>query len=356
MGQRDMTKGAMPLVMTEFADFKHRCLTSVFPRNTGYMWPEVTFRDLPQTNAILWGTAYDANGDIFSFVREMPPRGAFALSLSSNRGGDSIRPLAEGAAAYRGNVEVATTPDGLRWRSLDYLALSKPSLSVEIAGDKLRWSEDGILDFEATLTPHAIQWFDPMPKPQQGMAYVFQFARFHGTLLGQQVDGWMGYDFQYGSPGMTMLESPLWRRGEAPGVNVSYPAFCNEYEDGSYECGTIGVGLEDWGFAAIFDGKGEVLRGRCLDFEVELPPNRMPTRMVYKLWDDVSGKVEDWIWTLHPRGEMRSDHKPAHMHDFYFAEGVFMRAGETRKLKRVLGWPDFHADGRYDLYKAGSRG
>lgn len=339
-------------VMGGFGDFKYRTVVGAFERNHEYMWPEVTFQDMPLSAAWIWGSLYADDGRVFVFTRDMPPRVANGLLLYDNRDGKACHVAPECMKAYRGALKVDRTSNGIIWRSMDYGFTGSSSLEVEVSGDKFRWFEKDLLDITGTMVPHAVQIYSPGPKGRDGFSYVSQYIRVKGTVLGKKVDGWLGYDFIYFAAGITYPTSMLGSRGKVPGINCAWPSFANEYEDGSWECGYLGAGLEDWQFAIGVDNKGNVMRGHVVNMDIKEKPNRFPLHLDFRVYDEVKGIEEDWVWDTVPNTDLLDIPKLFPDIPVYWAsEGFLRRKNETRKIKRSLGWPDFYQDERLKIYR-----
>lgn len=338
----------------KFGDFNYRPLVNSFERDSSYMWPEVTFQGMPLSAAWIWGSLYSEDR-VFVMTRELPARVANALLLYDNRDGVAAHIAPEAFKAYRGGVTVEKINNGFSWTSLDAAFNGgKSSLEIRVEGDRFYWREEGILEVEGKMMPRAVQIYSPGPKERDGFAYVSQFMQVEGTILGRKVDGWLGYDFIYFAAGVTYASSVLGNRPsqKLPGINCAWPSFANQYEDGSYEYGYFGAGLEDWQFAIGVNDKGEVMQGHVMDMQIVEKSNRFPLKLELLVWDEIKGIEEEWVWDSLPTTDLVDI--PALFPDipvYWASEGYMRRKSETRKIKRSLGWPDFYQDERLEMYK-----
>ncbi len=339
-----------------FGDFNYRPLVNAFECDSSYMWPEVTFQGMPLSASWIWGSLYAENDErIFVLTRELPPRVANALLLYDNRDGKDARITPEAFKAYRGGMTVDKTDKGIAWKSLDSAFNNGvSSLQIEVAKDRFYWKEEGLLEIEGELMPHVVQIYAPGPVERDGFAYVSQYMRVKGEVLSFKVDGNLGFDCIYFGPGITYASSMLGNRPAQglPGINCAWPSFCNVYEDGSYEYGYFGAGLEDWQFAIGINDKGEVMQGHVVDMNIIEKPNKFPLKIELKVWDEIKGIEEDWVWDSRPTTDLVDI--PSLFPDipvYWASEGFMRRKNETRKIKRSLGWPDFYQDKRLAMYR-----
>jgi hypothetical protein len=336
-------------VLGTFGNFRQRVIGTAIPRDIPHYDWKVMFRDLPLSAHWIWGTFYDAERNIYAGTRELPPNVGNAAMIYSNRGADALHIAKECMTAYRGPAKQEKTDKGFVFRSLDYGFLGESSMVVEMGEENFRWYEKGVLEITGKPLPYATQWYQPGPVSGRGDAYVFQPIRVEGTLLGAKVDGWIGFDSFYMGSGENYQTSDLTAVGNEPGAIIIWCQFCNEYEDGSYECGAIGIGLRNWGVACGFNNKGEswtgqVIRGTFLNSEEHFP--RTVQAVIY---NETTGKEEVWNYTVKPKTDLVDIPKlfPDFPSPYISAEGVWRREGDKRKIKRSAGWPDYYPDDKH---------
>lgn len=264
------------------------------------------------------------------------------LYESPDRQADGVHMIKQAFTAYGGPTKVERTANGIIWKSIDYV-FDEASHEIDVNGDKFRSKEKGLVDVEGTMVPKAVQIYSPGPTADDGFAYVSQYIRAQGECMGKKVEGWLGYDAIYFAAGISYVTSVLGSRDKRPGINCAWPSFANEYEDGSYECGYLGAGLEDWQFYISVDDKGNVGRGHVVNMEMDLKPNKYPQQLRLKVWDEVKGQQENWQWDTLPGTDLVDIPKLFPDIPVYWASESFMRrTDEKRKIKRSLGWPDFY--------------
>ena len=347
-----------PYLPTGFADFKHRCVADVFPRDHRYMWPETTFRDLPMEAGWIWGSLYDEEGNVHIVLRPVQTYVATVLAIFHNRGADACKIAMESMMGWRGPISIDKLDKGYRWKSADYGFLGTSSFTITLEDDRFAWFEKDLVDIQGKLVPMAMQYYDPMPKPMHGQAYVAQLIRAQGTVLGKKVEGWIGWDFEFLAPGQVYRTSPMSMRENEEGVALTWCEFANEYVDGSWEIGWCAVGLENWGFAAGFDSTGAAWSGQVLGAEFEFQPatdvGRFPKRYRVRVYNTTRGREEVYEWNAAPRTNLVDIPRVfPELATYLSCEGRMQRVGDTRKVKRSVGYPDFYSDAkRHAAYQA----
>lgn len=340
--------------LTSFGDFRHRCLFDPMKPDFRTLHPEARYRDLSFAAQWLWGSFYDADGNCMIVTRELPARSSNILVVYDNKGQDACRLRPESAMqGYRGPVKCEVTDKSIRWLSLDYGFLGESSYVLEMSNERLTWEDKGVIDIAGDVMPVATQWYDPMPEQGKGLAYVNYFIRARGTILGRQVDGWMGNDVMYLASGQNYVNSPMATRGDKPGVKINWQAFGNEYADGSWEYGFMGIGLENWGFVVGYNSRGEYLRGSVLGAEVDVRENGHPRQIRVRIFDEVSRREELWVWNHRPKTDLVDIPRLfPEISRYLSCEGTMMRADEKRRPKRSYAWPDFYSEQRrFDEYR-----
>ncbi len=333
---------------TKFGDFRHRAFVDCLDLDLEHLRSTFMFRDLPFWTHWIWSVQYDAKGDCYPTVRGLGVNTAAPFMLQTNRGSDACHIAKESAQAYQGMMKIDPTKSGVLWRSMDYAVRPEPSMKVEISGSKFSWREGDFFELSGKLRPYMTQWYTPGAKSGEGEACVSIWIRTTGTILGERVDGWVGIDSMYMPAGETYHTSSMGHLESGPGTVIVWTQCANEYEDGTYENACLAAGLENWGLAAGIDN-GVMWQGRCLRATFENNPQGFPRQIQVDVLNETLGREDKWVFTHAPRTDLVD--LPALMADtaspYISCEGVWRRVGDTRKIKRSSGWPDYYPDDRH---------
>jgi hypothetical protein len=330
--------------IAEFGDFKHRLLFDAVNLNFDHYQPEHLFGGLPQQAVWGYATLEDADGNVYVFVREMPPGSTNGLGLFSDKGGlTSCRFVEECMTSYRGIMLVEKSREGITWTSADRSVLEEPSLVISHDGETLHWREKGILELEGRALSPGYQWLDAAPGNQ---AYAAQMHRVSGTVLGKPVDGWVGLDVLYLAPGKVYGTSPM-----AKGLVLSWAAFATEFDDGGWEHGFIMKGFGNFSAALIINDKYEISRASWVDAEYQQDDDGFPTSIRFSFKEELTGEDQAWNWTPHPHGNLVDiPLMQPEVSTYRGAAATMTRDGESRKVVSSFGWPDFYGDERVGMY------
>ena len=328
----------------EFSNFKHRLLFDAVNLGFEHYLPNNLFGQLPQQAVWGYSTLYDEDGQLYVFIRELPPGNTNGLGLFTDRDGKDCRFAEECMSSWRGIVVLNSSDNGITWESADKAITDEPSMFISHDGNRLVWREKGILEVEGESCKPGYQWLDASPGDQ---AYASQLHRVSGTILGKPVKGWVGLDVLYLAPGNVYAYSPM-----AKGLVLNWSAFANEYDDGSWELGLIMKGFSNFCCALIIDDQGKITRSSHVQPEYTVDDDGFPTRMRFAFRDELTGEDQSWLWTPHPRGNLVDI--PVMMPANPYYRGVaatVSRDNETREIVSSFGWPDFYGDERVGLYE-----
>jgi len=203
-------------------------------------------------------------------------------------------------------------------------------LTLDLNGDKITWSEGDLLSLEGTLAGPGFQFYAPMRN--EPLFYTTHAYWVKGTVLGKEVDGFIGFDHGYWQHGREWKEYRIFHD-----IEVSWEVFGNAFEDGSNEWGVIVKGRGDMSAAVIFEG--DKIMGRT---------NLMPAR--YDLDDE--GFINEGVFTIGDAEWVFTSDAASRMHEFsnarwagYRAQaGITRRRGDDRKLKNGFCWIEFFPD------------
>jgi hypothetical protein len=172
-----------------------------------------------------------------------------------------------------------------------------------------------------------MQWFNTW----DGGACFSATAKYrsNGTFLGRSVEGFVGHEIHYFTPGADWMASPY-----AEGREICWQQVANEYDDGSIVQATFAYGADGWGFAMVQDGT--FLCSTDLDVEARVRANGYPEQINYRFLD------QSWTWRIDPQGE-RAMIAPGPM---LGADGTCTRDGDDRLVRYSMGNSDWWVDGR----------
>jgi hypothetical protein len=310
---------------------------------TDYL-PTTTFNGLPLSTNYIYGTFFDSEGTLYIAVRELMPYSSPGFMLFGPRDQEEglWADLENAFKAWRGGTFDYVDDKGVKqWVSLDAaITNGDASMVIRHDGKNARWYEKGVLDVKGALRGHSSQWWDPV----NDMAYSLNLHRVSGTLYGKPVEGWVGVDQQWLKAGQHYLDSP----NAAGGNMLLWAAVGNEYEDGSWETGTLMFGFGEYSHIYLTTSEGEVIRStRAEVVEIEQQENGWPAYAKLRFIDETTGKMREWEWRA-VKGAYLADHmKLAPNYGAYRGgQGVAQEVGDKRKVRYNFGWPDFYDDGR----------
>ena len=322
--------------------FENRVLIGSRELKPEQFMPTTTFQGLPLSSNYIYGVFHDEQGEIYISVRELLPYATTGIYVGTRKVGKAglYADVQTMFKAWRGGVRDIMSDGKRKWISLDKYVAGEASFTLEHDGTNAHWYEAGLLDIKAELRGDGIQWWDP----QGNMAYGLNLHRASGTLYGKKVEGWVGIDSQWLEPGQHYSDGPL----VAGGKMLLWPAFANEYEDGSWEVGTMMLGFKGFGFIYVVKSNGEVIRGtNVTPEELRQQPNGWPEYARVSFIDDNTGEKRTWEWNA-VIGTHMVDHKDIYPNFGLYrgTQGIAQEKGDTRKITYNFGWPDFYVDGR----------
>jgi hypothetical protein len=194
-------------------------------------------------------------------------------------------------------------------------------LRFEHRADRASWSEGALLSLSGPLVGGCgVQWYDPSP---DGGLYTSEQFRVTGTVLGTPVVGFVAFDQLYLPAGMTWFESPYF--SSPPYLEIAWHTFGTEFEDGSVEAGQVFFGAQRMSFAAIVDGDGPATFTSDVSAEITAGADGYPSEIAYRVGEDT------WLWTGERHLQMPDFSRGYPDETYRPSDGLFMRAGETRR-------------------------
>jgi hypothetical protein len=294
------------------------------------MLPESTIFGLAKSASHFLGTWRSADGTTYRMLRSVLPYESPAgrRHLFTSRGGTMLEHAEEEANLYSGPIWTSGVNGVVRFETAG--SNRKNPFLFESSANGVHWCEDSIADLRGTQFRPAFQWLNPW---RSGGAYcVTAMYRMKGSILGQELEGFMAHEIHYFPPGRTFFDSPFGWGGR----EITWGHMATEYEDGTCVVASLATGNDGWGFAMLYDEAGEFHGTTALDVRVRVRSSGFPQEIRFSFLG------QDWIWQAAPDGERAPTVGGGHVG----GEGILRRAGERRRVVRAMGTIDWWLDGR----------
>jgi hypothetical protein len=290
--------------------------------------PSSTYLGLRKEGSYLYGTWRDTDGNLLRALRGVAAESSTMRFLFTSAPGRHLERHAEADhALWSGVVTTTQHGDGVTVESTDEGSDSAFVFSHQPEG--CGWRELGYLDVTGSVLGPGMQWFNTW----DGGACFSATAKYRskGTFLGRTVEGFVGHEIHYFTPGSDWMASPY-----AAGREICWQQVANEYDDGSIVQATFACGADGWGFAMVEDGTFQC--STDVDVEARVRANGYPEQITYRFLD------QSWTWRIDPQGE-RAMIAPGPMRG---ADGTCTRDGDDRLVRHSMGNSDWWVDGRAD--------
>ena len=185
-------------------------------------------------------------------------------------------------------------------------------------------------------------------EPTHGQASSNHVWNAQGTIAGNAVIGWLGFNTHFQKPGVTYRVSPM-----ARGQMVFWADVGNVFEDGSWEQGPVLIGRDGFSAAWITCSDGRSIVSNHVEADFDLDEDGWAREVRCRFVDSATGERQEWSWRPKPGSNMvELPHAAPYLRHKRSAEGTFTRVGENRTLKHSSAWPDFQVDGRIEALLA----
>jgi hypothetical protein len=311
-------------------DFGGSCLVGECSFDAQLLLPSTTYFGLSKTGSYLYGTWRDADGTLIRALRGVEATESTMRTLFVADPGHQLeRAERETEAMWSGATVVDHAGDAVSFRSVD----ADPARAFEYVHTPggCSWTDGELLRVTGRALGPGVQWYSTWPGGACFSATGKYRAR--GALLGRPVEGFVGHEIHYFSPGADWMTSPFGR-----GREICWQQVANEYEDGSTIQGTFAYGTEGWGFAMVHDEHGDFHATTQVIAEATVRENGYPETIRYEFLDQA------WTWRIDPQGE-RAMLFPGPMRG---ADGTCRRDGDARPVRYSMGNSDWWTDGRAD--------
>jgi hypothetical protein len=322
------------LVPQRRGDFNHQTVVSAIEVNFPDMLPTWTYGPLVQDGLYLYGSFRTADGRLQTLLRKCAGELSYGL-VHNISNGTFLATSPRQAEAFRGgSVRFSADDDHFRMHVGMARSPGEPfslELTREATSTKVVWDEGEILHLEGFIVGNAgVQMYDPMR--DGGNLYCSYMIRSSGHILGEEVEGFFGFDQQHLRPGTIWRTAPYFNE-----LEIAWHTATTEYDDGTIEVGQICHGGKDWGFAVMLNNNGPFKLSTDVTSKITFGEDEFPKKVAYLI------DGEEWDWVASADGTM-----PAYAKDATYrpADGTTTRRGETRKVVTSAGWLDAFSDGR----------
>lgn len=217
--------------------------------------------------------------------------------------------------AYTGPLEVECR-DGVwgDWRP-DGAAL------FQCVGESFRWEEPDVLKLTGVLLGGPPRLM--VPDPEAPYVYTTRWFAMAGRIRGEAVSGLVDFSSVHLSEGQQLISTPY------VDAHIAAVEFCNQFEDGTAECGHLLIGRQGYAAMSIRRSTGAAL----IATEVSATVAKDGGEPAFPATARFRGEGEDWVWQALPTGgrwPMRTDFPDGHR----LVEGTVRRVGEDRPARR----------------------
>jgi len=309
-------------------DFGGQCLIGECAFDAELLLPDTAYHGLRKFGSFIFGSWRDGAGNLRRALRAV-----FA----------DTSPVAHLFAASPGRqLERVEYAEQRLWSGAIGVRRAGPSVSFGSRGAPVsqafafehhpgacRWLDADLLDVAGRAVGPGVQWFNTWA----GGACLAVTAKYRtsGTFLGEPVQGFVGHEIHYFSPGANWIVSPY-----GQGREFCWQHVANEYADGTLVQASFAYGADGWGFAMLHDESGAFHATTDVQAAATVRPNGFPETVNYRFLD------QSWTWRIDPQGE-----RPVLMPGIPIgADGTCQRDGDRRRVCYSLGNTDWWTDGR----------
>jgi len=312
----------------EWGDFGGICLVGACRISPDLFMPGSRILGLEKAGSYLLGTWRTEDGEIYRLLRTLGNYDSnFGCSVFSTEGSDRLSRLGDDKApVYRGGLSTQAFGDRVQIASHDG-SVFRHNIDVNTAS----WDEGTFLSCSGDLIAPATNWFNPWRTGGGGYAITAKF-RGKATVFGKEAEGFFAHESHFFPAGMDFMASPYGLGGR----EIHWGHMATVFEDGSVIDASLAYGADGWGFAMLTDENGRFYATNEIEIGANVRPNGYPELITYRFLD------QTWCWRIDPKGE-RDDVMPGGV---IGAEGVLIRANETRRVKGAMGTIDWWKDGR----------
>ncbi|AEF37728.1 conserved hypothetical protein [Mycolicibacter sinensis] len=156
---------------------------------------------------------------------------------------------------------------------------------------KFEWSEGDLLSLDGALVGPGVQIY--APDEREPILYISELYKVNGTVLGDDVEGFVFWDHSYWPAGYDWKEFRVFKD-----LQLGWEAYANEYDDGTIEWGHLCLGREGFNFAGVADQNGAVVMDSGVTGGIDLGDDDWAQRTRWKM-----SSGQEWTFELEEGGE-----------------------------------------------------
>ena len=309
------------------ADFGGSCLIGECDFAAELLLPQTTYLGLQKAGSYLYGTLRDEDGNLLRMLRAVDAAQSTLRSLYVAEAGGQLQRHSKSEEMWCGPTVIALDGNAVEFSAM--FPEAKETFRFIHNPGACTWDEPGVLAVTGVMVGPAVQWFNTW----RGGGCLSATAKYRasGIFLDRPVQGFVGHEIHYLTPGFTWLTAPYGR-----GREICWQQIANEYIDGSTVQATFAYGADGWGFAMLHDERGYFTSTTEIRAEATVRPNGYPETVRYFFAD------QSWTWRIDPQGERPSIDGISMLG----ADGICSRDGDSRGVRFAMGNSDWWTDGR----------
>jgi hypothetical protein len=309
-------------------DFGGQCLIGECAVDAAVLLPDTTFHGLHKFGSFLFGSWRDSAGNLCRALRGVFADSSPLRHLFAATAGTQLQRLESAEhQLWSGPITIEQSGTSASFRSIG--ATAGTAFMFEHESDGCHWADADLLDVAGRAVGPGVQWFNTWA----GGACLAVTAKYRtsGTFLGHPVQGFVGHEIHYFSPGANWIASPF-----GQGREFCWQHVANEYDDDSLVQASFAYGADGWGFAMLHDEAGAFHATTNVQAAATVRPNGFPETINYRFLD------QSWTWRIDAQGE-----RPIVLPGVPIgADGTCQQDGDSRRVRYSLGNSDWWTDGR----------
>lgn len=315
---------------SRFGDFGFQTVVDTFDHRIADMDPVQERFGLSLQVQYLYGGLTRPDGAQYILERKLVGPMTSGVWLMTDESGDTVlRPEALNTA--RGETIRQFDSTRRRWSNHLMHELGKklrPSddqpLELEMTDSTFTWNEGDYFQLSGDILGPGFQYY--MPMRSDPLFYTTSFYWMTGTFFGEPVEGFVGIDHGYWTPGTEWKEYTVFRE-----LELAWEVFGNRYDD-----------TNEWG--VIVKGRRGLSAAICFeDGEVVAMTDDMPTTCTLsedrRYVETVTYEIGDhqYVFTASEKGKMHSFNE-ARWAGYTSQGGVTRRVGDDRTPDNSFSW------------------
>ncbi len=300
---------------------------------------------LERENTAVYGCMRSASGEIYEALRAIRGTDHEGPEYAEAFGGFLLRSTAghndpfmhvmpvSGKAASSKHPDGKLENGGAVWSSQQNAEGSPWQVTCD--GKTCRWHEENVLDLQGHLIEPGLQWY--MPERSLGMYYASLLYEVTGTILEEEVRGFIGIDQIYMPDGGVLYRHKDTLVGQK--VHSLWYTWGTRYKDGTLDAGHFIVGHGRSGFALLTNEHGEPYYTNNITARINTRKDESGQEWQDHIILNVDGV--DWEFLPDPRGTMPDG---SHQATTPQCEGRWRRVGDEREPDVWFAWGEIAPD------------